>query len=107
ATLAQSLLERSRLVGRGRPDVQAAAGRDSGRASHAFDQHLDDPEHWRQQQRLTEFLHRFGLDPDKDIDNGSGGERKRAALALAFSIQADVLLLDEPTNHLDIEGIEK
>jgi ATP-binding cassette subfamily F protein uup len=36
----------------------------------------------------------------------SGGERKRAALALAFSLDPELLLLDEPTNHLDVDGIE-
>ena len=36
----------------------------------------------------------------------SGGERKRAALALAFAMAPDLLLLDEPTNHLDVDGIE-
>ncbi|HEX4882900.1 MAG TPA: ATP-binding cassette domain-containing protein, partial [Casimicrobiaceae bacterium] len=35
----------------------------------------------------------------------SGGERKRAALALAFALEPDLLLLDEPTNHLDIGAI--
>ena len=33
------------------------------------------------------------------------GERKRAALALAFALDSDLLLLDEPTNHLDIDAI--
>jgi ABC transport system ATP-binding/permease protein len=57
--------------------------------------------------RLTEFLDRLGLHPEKAPANASGGERKRAALALALSLEPDLLLLDEPTNHLDIEGIEK
>jgi ATP-binding cassette subfamily F protein uup len=63
----------------------------------------DGTDHWR----LTEYLHRFDLDGEKSPDTASGGERKRAALALALSLQPDLLLLDEPTNHLDIEGIEK
>ena len=65
----------------------------------------DDRERWRIVSRLSEYLHRFGLDPEQPLDNASGGERKRAALALAFALKPDVMLLDEPTNHLDIEGI--
>lgn len=57
--------------------------------------------------KVEEFLHRFGLAEDFSPANASGGERKRAALALAFAQQPDLLLLDEPTNHLDIAGIEQ
>ena len=60
---------------------------------------------WRQIARLDEYLHRFGLDGDRPLTGASGGERKRAALALAFALNRDLLLLDEPTNHLDIDGI--
>lgn len=60
---------------------------------------------WRQIARLDEYLHRFGLDGDRPLMGASGGERKRAALALAFALNRDLLLLDEPTNHLDIDGI--
>jgi ATP-binding cassette subfamily F protein uup len=67
----------------------------------------DERERWKVEARLTEFLHRFGLDEELSPDAASGGERKRAALALAFALQPELLLLDEPTNHLDIAGIEQ
>src|SRR6185295_3656136 len=58
-----------------------------------------------QPHKLNEFMHRFGVDPDRAPEGMSGGERKRTALAHAFALEPDLLLLDEPTNHLDIDGI--
>jgi ATP-binding cassette subfamily F protein uup len=65
----------------------------------------DERQRWRTDARLAECLQRFGLDGTRAPATCSGGERKRAALALAFALQPDLLLLDEPTNHLDIAGI--
>ena len=65
----------------------------------------DERDRWRVEARLVEYMHRFGLDEATDPLSASGGEKKRAALALAFALTPDLLLLDEPTNHLDVDGI--
>ncbi len=67
----------------------------------------DERERWRVEARLTEYLQRFGVDGAGVPESASGGERKRAALALAFALSPDLLLLDEPTNHLDVQAIER
>jgi ATP-binding cassette subfamily F protein uup len=67
----------------------------------------DERRRWQVQARLAEYLQRLGVDGSLRPATASGGERKRAALALAFALEPDLLLLDEPTNHLDIGAIER
>jgi len=53
-----------------------------------------------------ELLRRFGLDKllERPVENLSGGELQKLAVAAALSKDADVYIFDEPATHLDIVG---
>jgi ATP-binding cassette, subfamily F, member 3 len=58
------------------------------------------------EQEIRNYLGRFGFMGDQamaKIENFSGGEKSRLALALLIWEKPNLLLLDEPTNHLDLE----
>src|ERR1700743_368245 len=51
--------------------------------------------------RRTELIERFDLDPHKKARTYSKGNRQKASLMPAFSSRAGLLLLDEPSSGLD------
>ncbi len=64
-------------------------------------------ENWNGADLARQMLTQFGIDDvNKPLQQLSGGQAKRVALAKVLLTEPDMLILDEPTNHLDIEMIE-
>ncbi len=64
---------------------------------------LNEEQHLKARQYLTRFAI---TDLEQSVDELSGGQVKRLALALVLLHEPDFLILDEPTNHLDVEMVE-
>ena len=68
---------------------------------------MDAVDGWSAEQRIKQILSSMKLSRlDQPMGQLSGGEAKRAAIALMLLQEADFLVMDEPTNHLDIDIIE-
>lgn len=84
-------------------------------AQHELDQlsgqmsaldHLRTIDHNAKEKDLRTFLGSFSFSGDKatqKVEDMSGGEQARLALAIVAYQKPNLLLLDEPTNHLDLD----
>ncbi len=68
---------------------------------------MDSMKAWDYEQRAKQILSQLKItDFDQKVEQLSGGQLKRVALANVLITDPELIILDEPTNHLDLEMTE-
>ena len=72
----------------------------------ALQDQIDAQNLWDLESQVEQAMDALRCPPgDSDVENLSGGEKRRVALCKLLLEKPDLLLLDEPTNHLDAETV--
>jgi len=74
---------------------------------HELQQRIERLGGWDWEHRVEGMLDRLGVDAwvDRPLEDLSGGQERRVAMARVLLAHPDLLMLDEPTNHLDPETV--
>jgi len=68
---------------------------------------MDELNAWDIEVEIKQILSQLKITQlEQKVEELSGGQKKRLALAKVLINKPDLLILDEPTNHLDLEMIE-
>jgi ATP-binding cassette ChvD family protein len=91
-------------------DIAAKLGEDYSdelmEEMNTLQEQIDAGDMWDIDSRIEMAMGALRCPPgDWPVDNLSGGEKRRIALARLLLSKPDMLLLDEPTNHLDAESV--
>jgi ATP-binding cassette subfamily F protein uup len=74
--------------------------------NRSIEENLSDLTNDKNQHFVDIFCNKLNLDKFANINDLSGGQKRKVFLIRSLIQESDVLLLDEPTNHLDLQCIE-